>query len=442
LFGIVTKLQQAGGLVLERLRASVWRHRDFRLLWVGALFSFVGSFVQTVAQGWLVFELTKSEAMLGLVTFCVSIPVAILGPFAGIMADVKNRRTVLVICQSIFGCSALFLSLATYQGWVTVNHIIIVSLILGCVSAFEMPARQAILSSVVPIEELPKAIPLNALTFNAARLIGPAVGALLLTKGPALCYLVNGLSYLSLIGAAMAIKADLSARVQQSGPIKDLIFEGVLYTMRNSHLRTLFIMESFTAAFGLVYIAVLPAYAKEVLHLDKSGFALSMSGISIGTISALIFVSLIAHKPDKKPYLLWAMRGLVFGAIVVSFVSSPLLAIPLLALMGGCVIIQFNLTNSLFQTLAPPKLRGRVIAMHMWALSGIGPIGTLLLSNFAEQTKALSWEVPVLHSRIYGGIPLSLALGGVLVGIGALWGSRQTKAWKTMPLATERALKF
>jgi MFS family permease len=233
----------------------VFRHRDFRLLWIGAFVSFIGSWVQNVAQGYLVFQITGSNKLLGLVSFFGMVPVTFLGPIAGTLTDTLNRRRLLVITQSLFAAGALFLAIATNYHFVKYWHIVAVALALGCVSAVEMPTRQSIVSAVVPPEDLPVAIPINALTFNLSRLVGPAVGVFLLTTiGTASCYFVNAVSFFALIFAGLSIRADLRATKKSPEPIRDLIVEGALYTMRDRRLRTLFILESIVSVFGLFYI--------------------------------------------------------------------------------------------------------------------------------------------------------------------------------------------
>ena len=164
----------------------VFRHRDFRLLWAGAFLSFTGSWIQTVAQGYLVYQLTHDKNLLGLVSFFGMLPVFFLGPIAGSLTDTLNKRVLLVTCQAVFALGALYLAAATYFGFVEYWQIVVVALVLGAFSAIEMPTRQSVVSRVVPVEDLPVAIPINALTFNMARLVGQAIGGFLLSLfGPA-----------------------------------------------------------------------------------------------------------------------------------------------------------------------------------------------------------------------------------------------------------------
>lgn len=396
--------------------ARAFRHRDFRLMWTGAFLSFTGSFIQNIAQGWLVYELTGDEAKLAFVTFCGMAPVAVLGPFAGTLADTFDKRRVLMLSQATFGCGALFLAYATFQGFVQYWHIVTVALIFGSVGAIEMPTRQSIISRVVPSEDLAAAVPLNAMTFNVARLVGPAIGgALLAAFGPQLCYMINGFSYLALILAVFAVKTDLSAFRREPQPIKDLLLEGMRYTLRDKTLKTLFVMELMVSSFGLVYLSLMPAIARDMLGLDKRGLGFAMATVGIGAVSGLLLMTMLSDRPIKGLMVRWAMVGVGIGCITLGLSQSPYVAFPMLVLIGGSVIIQFNTTNTLFQLLSPEHLRGRVLAMHIWAISGLGPFGMLALGWLAGATKTRAdWPI--------AGIPLALTIGGMLVLVGAMWG--------------------
>ncbi len=384
-----------------------FRYRDFRLLWTGAFLSFIGSWIQGVAQGWHVNDLTHDAAILGLVSFCGSAPVAVFGIFAGTLTDTFNKRTILVIAQSLFGLGALFLFIATEQGFVRYWHIMSVALLFGLVGCVEMPTRQSLVGKTVPPEELAAAIPINAMTFNLARVVGPAIGGMMLASlGPGWCYFANAVSYLALIAAVVAIRADTRPAARDPQPIKDLILEGMLFTMRDIRLRTLFILEACTSAFGLIYLALLPAVATDILHMDKPHLGYCYTWIGIGAVSALLTVSRLAYYPIKANLIRIGMTLVGLGMWGLGSTTSPIVAYALFALMGLATVSQFNVTNALFQTLSPERLRGRVLSMHIWALSGIGPFGTLLGGYLAKQTS----------------ISLTLKVGGWLILAVALWG--------------------
>lgn len=384
----------------------VYRHRDFRLLWGGAFVSFCGSWIQTVAQGYLVYQLTHDKNLLGLVSFFGMLPVFFLGPFAGSLTDTLNKRALLVTSQSVFALGALYLAFATHFGFVAYWQIVVVALVLGAFSAIEMPTRQSVVSRVVPPEDLPVAIPINALTFNMARLVGPAIGGVLLSAfGPALCYLINGLSFSAIILAVLAIRADLRATERDSQPIWDLVVEGALYTWRDARLRTLLLLESAVSIFGLFYLTQIPAIAEEMLGVGKR-LGESYLAVGVGSVLALIFITSLSDKPIRALSLKIAMSMVGFCLVVLAQAREVWLAYPMFALLGFSSVTIFNTCNTLFQTLSPERLRGRVLAMHVWALSGLGPFGVWGFGYLAQRT----------------GLPFALQLGGLVVLIAALYG--------------------
>ncbi len=452
---------------------SVFRHRDFRLFWLGALFSFTGTWIQTVAQGYLVYELTGDPAKLALTVFIQRAPTALFGPFAGSISDIYNKRTVLVIAQALMGVCALFLASATHFGFIEYWHILATASVLGVVSCIEMPTRQSVISRVVPPEDLAKAIPLNAMTFNSARIVGPAIGGYLLASfGYSACYFVNGVSYLSLIFAVLAVRTSLSAEQQDPQPVKDLLFEGMLYTFRNRHLRTLFTLETFTAVFGLFYITLMPAIAREMLGLDKQGLGYAYTAIGVGALTGLLINASLADKAVKAVTIRIAMVILGVGLLILSTLQAPqpwtppaahfpglplfahlevafrelwkvqsdahhtqmlfaptsLAAYGVFVMTGMAAILQLNNTNTLFQTLAPSNLRGRVLAMHIWALAGISPIGDLAFGALAAATKEGSLTLGSTSFSLHrGGVPFCLEIGGacMLLGAAVAWLTRK-----------------
>lgn len=420
----------------ENRIVRVFGYSDFRLLWIGAFLSFTGGWIQNVAQGYFVYQLTHDEAKLALVNFALSMPVAIFGLVAGTLADTFNKRTVLVVSHIIYALLAIFLAVATFQGFIQYWMIPAVALALGVIATVEMPTRQSIVSRVVPQEDLASAVPINAMTFNVARILGPAIGGILLAKfGVPVCYLVNAVSFLAVVWAAMRIKTDLSAREREPQPIRDLLMEGMLYTFRDHRLRTLFILETITAALGIAYIPQLPALIDQVLQpgihappgIDPEVFAKQWLGhaytaIGIGAVAALVLVTSLADSQRKGTIIRAAMWTLAIGLPILSFVHSPYIVFPLLTLMGMAGVAQFNTTNALFQLLAPERLRGRVLAMHIWALNGLSPFGILFFGWLASSTREdqqIHLGAWALNTHI-GGVPLALQFGGAVMLAGAI----------------------
>ncbi|MDR3688870.1 MAG: MFS transporter [Fimbriimonas sp.] len=406
----------------------VLSYSDFRLLWIGAFLSFTGSWVQNVAQGYFVYQLTGDESKLGFVSFCSSVPVFIFGFVAGTLADAFNKRTVLIVTQAIFAIGALYLAIATQYRFVQYWQIVTVAFLLGLVSCVEMPTRQSVVSRVVPADDLAAAVPVNAMTFNVARIFGPALGGLLLAHfGVATCYLLNGISFIALIWAAMAIKADLTSRPRSPQPIRDLITEGYLYTMHDRRLRTLFILETVTAGFGLAYMPLLPAFVHQILGIAgqedaKRSLGSAFTAVGVGAFIGLLLVTQYSESHRKANIIRGSMWVIGIGLILLSVARVPIFAFPVLSCLGAAAVAQLNTTNALFQLMSPERLRGRVLAMHIWALNGFSPFGVLFFGWLANRTRTnhnFTWQ-GVVHTLPSHGVALSMQLGGICVLVGAL----------------------
>jgi MFS family permease len=395
----------------------VLRYPDFRLLWIGAFLSFTGSWVQNVAQGYYVYNLTHNAVKLAFVSFAWNIPVLLFGLVAGSFSDRFNKRTVLIWTQVFFTCTALFLAVATYWGFVQYWQIVLVSFLNGLVSCIEMPTRQSIVSRVVPVEELAAAVPINSMTFNVARIAGPAIGALILDGiGVSACYFVNAISFFALVWAGWAIKSDLTPTDSESSTLSDLVFEGALYTFRDHRLRALFLLEAATACFGLAYIPLIPAYIQDVIKdpNPKAGNGHAYTAIGVGAIIGLIVVTHLADSPHKGSIVRFSMWTIGVGLILLSIVRVPIIVFAVLACIGMASMMQLNTTNALFQLLSPDRLRGRVLAMHIWALNGLSPFGVLFMGWVADQTRVL----PVGSWLPLGGVPLAMECGGICMIVG------------------------
>lgn len=408
--------------------AQVFGYRDFRLLWLGAFLSFTGSWVQNVAQGYfVVYNLHRNEQALAYVSFFWSLPVLLFGLWAGSMADVVDKRRALVNTQILYAMAAIYLAVATWLHWVTYWQIVAIAFLNGCIACIEMPVRQSTVSNVVPPEILPAAVPVNAMTFNVARIIGPALGAFLLQfLGVPFCYLANGISFLALVWAAMAIRANLQAPKHEPQPMWDLVTEGFKYTIRDVRLRTLFVLETLTGVFGLSYLPMLPSYAKEHLHLGdiaaKGFLGYAYAFIGVGAMTGLLLITQYSDSAQRARSIRFAMWGIGLGLLVLSQTSSHWLIYPMLALVGMCTLMQFNTTNALFQLLAPERIRGRVLSMHIWSLNGLSPFGVLLAGWVAAQSREQGY-LPILGWHLHTatvGTPLAMMLGSIVTLIAAL----------------------
>ncbi|CAN1503085.1 ProP Permeases of the major facilitator superfamily [Fimbriimonadaceae bacterium] len=403
--------------------AQVFSIRDFRLLWIGAFFSFTGSWVQNVCQGYLIYEMTKDESKLAYVSAANSIPFFLFGLAAGSLVDTRDKRHILIGAQILFACASLYMAAATHFRFVSYEQVILVSFMLGTIACVEAPTRQSVVSRVVPVEFLSAAIPIQAMTFNTARIIGPAIGGVLLANvGVPVGYLVNALTFMALIGCVAAMRADLSPATTERVPFLTLIKEGIKYTWNERRLRTLLIMESVTALFGIFYIPMMPAYIDQVLKIPhetpagKLAIGNAYTAIGVGALCTLLLMTQITDAKRKGRFITigMAVSGLVLW--VLANAQNPWLAFPLMSVIGACTVLQFNTTNALFQTIAPEHLRGRALSAHIWALNGLSPFGVAILGTVARQSRDSSFGV------FGSGIPLAMHIGACLMICGALFG--------------------
>jgi MFS family permease len=365
---------------------SALRHRDFRLFWVGALLSFFGTWIQNVGQGWLVFELTRSESLLGLLTLFSAGPMMILTPFGGWLADRFDKKVILTFTQSALALTALTLALAVHLGFASFPLIAGLAAISGTAAAIDIPTRQAMISVIVPKEDLANAVPLNAATFNLARLAGPAVGGFLLERyGAATCYFVNGISFLALIVAIRLIRTDAFPNSEMSGKMLENLKEGFQYVMNRRDFRLLTAMVFCTAFFGMFYLALLPALAKDKLGLGGNGLGMLMTSTGVGAVVGLLLLAGLSRLPQRGLLLATAMGGVGLGSLGLSLSARPWEAMVALAVLGAGGSMFLSGANATYQALCPPEIRGRVIALHIWAVAGANPLGAVLFGWVSER---------------------------------------------------------
>lgn len=379
---------------------SALRHRDFRLFWIGAFVSFVGSWIQATGQQWLVYDMTGSKQALGLVTFIGAAPMFFLSPLGGWLADRCNKRTVLVTAQITFALSAFLIAASVWLHFVSFALVSAVAFVNGCTSVIEIPTRQSMVSNIVPAEDLANALPLSSTTFNAARILGPAIGGLLLGYfGAAACYFVNGISFAAIVFAIVAISADLRSTADRSASLKDALLEGIRHVARTPAFRTLVLMMMTTAIFGLFYLAVLSAFAKSVLHVGAQGFGGMLTATGVGAVVGLVLIAILSSKRVRGTVPIFSMIGFGGCLLGMSFAAHFWQAGLCLGGIGFFGVGQMVGTNTALQYFSPPDLRGRIISVYVWSLAGLNPVGALLFGILSERL----------------GLPFAFRLGGAVV---------------------------
>ncbi|PYR57411.1 MAG: MFS transporter, partial [Acidobacteria bacterium] len=340
--------------------------RDYRLFLSGQLISLVGTWMQTVAQSWLVYRLTGSAALLGLIGFASQIPVFLLSPLGGVVADRANRRRVLIGTQSAMMVLAFVLAAITLAGTVKVWHLFVLGSLLGVANAFDIPARQAfVIEMVGSREHLLNAIALNSSMVNGARVAGPAVaGVVVAAVGEGWCFLINAISYVAVIGALAAMQVKPRRAHDAAVSAWESIVEGFQFGIRTAPVRALLLLLGLVSLMGMPYTVLMPVFADRVLHggAHTYGLLLSMSGI--GALAGAMSLTL---RRSVRGLGRWVgVSAIGFGACLLFFSFSRVvwLSAVLLVPAGFCMMVEMAASNTLVQSMAPDRLRGRVMAMY------------------------------------------------------------------------------
>lgn len=384
---------------------------------MGAFISFIGSWVQNVAQSWLIYDLTHSEFFLGLVGFVQGVPMLFLAPVGGALSDHWNRRTILLMTQSLLALSALTLALLTYTGWIRYEMILGLGLLNGLVLSVDLPTRQSLVGNLVSREDLGNGIALNAGAFHTARILGPAVGGLLLEWfGPAPCFLINGISFSAVLLALWSLRLQRDTEAHAHASLWDSLREGVLFIVQRRGLLALWLNVAILSLFGLSYLVLLPVFAEKVFQIGKMGLGQLYTAAGIGSVLGLLLVARLSGEVPTGWLVLLAANGFAWSVIGFAHAPNAWVAKGLLMLAGMFGVIQLNSTNAILQTSAPDSLRGRVVALHSWAINGPAPFASLMIGQFAQMW-GVSWAVTA-----------SVSVCG-LFALG-LWGIREVRLLK------------
>lgn len=362
----------------EALRAM--RHRNFRLYFFGQLVSLIGSWMQTTAQQWLVYRLTGSQLSLGLVTFAGFIPVLLLSLFMGVVVDRVSRRRLLLLTQSWFLLLALALAVLTFLGIVQYRHIIVLALLFGIGNALDMPARQAFNLDMVEHDDLFNAIALNSSVFNGARIIGPAIGGLVIASwGEGTAFGLNAVSFLAVIAGLLMMSLPPFQRPAQRDTGLGDLKRGLAYLVGDRQVLGLVTMVAAFSVIGFPYAVLLPVFAQDVLRIGVEGYGILLGAQGVGALAAALSLAILGDRRPKGR-LLWLSRWMLVAAVaLLGFSRTTALSMLALALAGFALISQLAVTNTLIQLAVPDDLRGRVLSAYTWALGGFWPLGALLI---------------------------------------------------------------
>jgi MFS family permease len=361
------------------------RNRDYRLLWCGQLVSLTGSWMQSVAQGWLVLRLTDSPFQLGVVGFCSYAPVLVFALAAGAVADRVPRRAALVCTQLTATAVALTLGILTGLGVIRVWHVALLALGQGTAAAFDIPVRQALLQDLVGREDLQNAIALNSTAFNGARMVGPALAGLLLPLvGEATLFLLNAASYGAVITGLMMMRSAGRPEAPSGGSWTAAIRSGVAYAARSRRVRALLVLVATSSVFGLSYTVLMPVFARDVLGAGSRGLGLLMGAAGLGATTGALYLAGRTSSRGSGRLVAGALASFGASLIVLGLSRSFALSLAAVTVAGAAMIVQMATSNTLLQLSAPSEMRGRIVSLYMLSFIGTAPFGALLAGWVAD----------------------------------------------------------
>ena len=394
-----------GELLRARFRSLA--HRNFRLFWLGQIVSLVGTWMQSVAQGWLMHRLTGSAFMLGLLGFAQFLPVMLLSLWAGVVADRVDKRRLILTTQSLMLVQTLLLATVVSLGIVKPWMVIALAFYFGTVNAFDLPARQSFLVELVGKADLPNAIALNSAAFNTARVLGPAVAGLTMAwAGEAACFWLNALSFSAVLMVLMRL--DLPPTVAEpdlaSGALARLR-EGVDYALGTPPIRNLLLLLGVTTSLGFQYMVLLPVYARDILHANEQAYGLMVSAFGLGSLLAALVMTRRQDRWGLRRNLLVGLGSAAIGMAGFAWSRSLSLTLAMGFLAGFGLILYVASTNTLLQLTTEDRFRGRIMSLYTFMFIGTAPIGALLSGWIAQRWNA----------------PLSTSLSALVLLLGAVW---------------------
>ncbi|MBI3895086.1 MAG: MFS transporter [Acidobacteria bacterium] len=406
-----TLITPAGGLLSRTFQA--FRYRDFRLLWSGAFTSTTGTWMQQVAQAWLVLDITGSAFYLGLVSFLADLPILLFSLLGGVVADRVDRRKLLLASQYTQMTSAFILTALVLLGRVHIWHILALAFMSGTGMSFGGPAYQALVPGLVKRKDVPNAIALNSIQFNLARVVGPLLaGVALAAGGAALCFGLNGLSFLAVIVSLYLIRATFVPEKTHES-VLDGLRNGFKYMKKHGALGQLSVLGFVSTFCGIPLLTLLPVFARDIFHLGATGYANMMAASGAGAIIGALFYAAISRQ--KAHGWLALQVQLIFALLLAAFAFSRnlLLSYVVLFLAGICLITLFAAITSLVQLNVAENMRGRVMSIFMLAFRGGMPLGSLTLGYLAEQFSPSA-------ALVIGSIILAATALGFLIASGSI----------------------
>ncbi len=383
------------------------RHRNFRLFCFGQIVSLSGTWMQNVALNWLMYRLTRSEFLMGITYFCLQLPVFALAPLGGLASDRLSRHRIIVITQTLSMLQAFVLAFLTLSGRVEVWHVMALAVILGCINAFDMPARQSFLIQMASKEDLLNAISLNSSIFNAARVVGPAIaGVLVYRLGEGVCFLFNGISFVAVIFGLLAMRVPPFHPSVGESPW-DHLREGFRFAFHARHIRYLLLLLGVATLASVPALILMPFFANDILGRGSRGLGILMASMGVGALIGTLVLASRGTTRGLVNVVVFGAAGLGVTLVLLGISRNFYLSVAIMFWFGFSNLRQMASTNTLIQSLIPDEYRGRIMAMYTMTVVGLGPFGSLAAGGIAHRY----------------GPPVTVIAGGVfcLAAAGVFW---------------------
>jgi len=411
-----------------RLIFRALAHRNYRLFFGGQSISLIGTWMQQIAINWLVFRLTHSALLLGVVGFTSRIPTFVLAPLAGVFADRWNRHRMIVVTQILSMIQALLLAGLVFTGTIAVWHIIVLTLFLGLINAVDIPTRQSFVVDMLERkEDLGNAIALNSSMVNGARLIGPSLAGLLIAAlGEGTCFLLNGLSFIAVIASLLAMRITRRRTENRKGKVLEGLREGFSYAFGFTPIRSLLLLLALVSLMGMPYMVLMPIFAENILHGGPKALGFLLGATGVGAITGSVYLA--SRKSVLGLGRIIVISSNLFGIGLVVFSLSRVFWLSLLAMLltGFGMMVQMASTNTVLQTIVEENMRGRVMSFYTMAFMGMVPFGSLLGGSLANHI----------------GAPYTVVIGGLSCILGSAWFAKNLPSLREMvyPIYVEKGI--
>ena len=383
------------------------RSRNFRLFFGGQSVSLVGTWITRIATSWLVYRLTGSALLLGVVGFCGQIPTLLLAPFAGVLVDRWDRHRILVVTQVLSLLQSAALAALTFAGVITVADVLALQLVQGVINAFDTPARQAFVSQMIEDRaDLPNAIALNSTMVNASRIVGPSIGGVIIAAvGEAWCFAIDAVSYVAVIASLLMMRVERKRRAGRETGAMEELRAGLAYVTSSRPIRSALTLLAIVSTMGMPYTVLMPAVARKELHGGPHTLGFLMTASGLGALAGALYLASRRSVLGLGRAMVFATAAFGAGLVAFSLSRTLWLSLALLPVVGAGFMVQMASTNTILQTIVEEELRGRVMAFYTMAFLGTAPIGSLLAGVLAERV----------------GEPATIMVGGVACLLAAGW---------------------